>query len=139
MGLALFAQPQRAVADPAGRFEVGGVLGEGERHPLVVGDWFTEGVPLCRVHGGFVEAGLRGSEAQQSECGAAEVEVTHHRVKSSARLADQMRARNEDLVEMDRTPSQRQAAHAGHVVYSDLVLIERYEVTADSGRTPCTG
>src|ERR1700722_13205832 len=101
MGLALFAQPQRAVADPAGRFEVGGVLGEGERHPLVVGDWFTEGMPLCRIDGGFVEAGLRGSEAQQSECGTAEVKVTHHRAKSSARLADQIGARAEALVERD--------------------------------------
>src|SRR6201996_2985188 len=92
-------------------------------------------MPLCRIDGGFVEAGLCGSEAEQSERGAAEVEVTHHRVESSAWFADQMWARDEDLVEVDRTPSQRQAAHAGHVVHRDVVLIERYQVAADSGRS----
>ena len=106
---------------------------------MVVGDRFTEGMPLCRIDGGFVEAGLCGSEAEQSECGAAEVEVTHHRVKSPALFADQMRARDEHVVEVDRTPSQRQAAHAGHVVHRDLVLIERYHVAADSGRSLGTG
>src|SRR5271168_492308 len=139
MRLALFAQPQRAIAHPAGRFEVRRVLREGEGHPLVIADRLTERMPLCRVDGGFVQARLGGAEAQQSECGAAEVEVTHHRAKSPARLADQMRARDEDLVEMDRTPAERQAAHAGHVVHSDRVLIERYEITADAGRTLRTG
>src|SRR5690242_6171664 len=88
VGPPLVREPERPVAEPAARLQLGGRLRDGERHALEARDGPPEGLPLLHVGDGLLHGLLRDPEARERDADPVVVEALHDLVEAGTFLAE---------------------------------------------------